>query len=104
MTTPLRSKHYLDWVRNQPCWTCGTNQEIHAHHHGRTEGGGGMGLKTCDLHTVPLCRKCHEQWHRRGTIQSMSRDKTVAELWRAVAVLLRRALIEGVVPSGEVPP
>jgi len=101
MTSPLRSTRYLEFVRSQPCWTCGATGDVHAHHHGRREGGGGTGIKTCDLHTVPLCARCHQQWHQRGQIRELSRERTVAELWRAVAVLLRRAYLEGVLPFKE---
>ncbi len=99
MTTPIRSKRYLDWVRARPCCICGGTQDIHAHHHGRREGGGGMGLKTCDLHTVPLCPSCHRQWHIQGAIGQLSRDRTQAELWRAAAVQLREAAVEGLLEA-----
>lgn len=95
MTSPLRSALYLKWVRSQPCCICGATQGIHAHHHGRKEGGGGMGIKTCDLHTVPLCESCHRQWHQHGAIGQYSRDRTVAELWRTVAIQLRQCAIDG---------
>lgn len=94
-TTPIRSKRYLDWVRSRPCCICGGTQDIHAHHHGRREGGGGMGIKTCDLHTVPLCQTCHGQWHQQGAIRARSRDATMALLWREVAIQLRAAAIAG---------
>lgn len=94
MTSPIRSTAYLAWVRTQPCAICSSRENIHAHHHGRAAGG--MGLKTCDLHTVPLCPGCHQAWHQRGQIRHLSRSDTQAELWKAIAVLLRRAFLEGV--------
>ncbi len=99
MTSPLRSQAYLAFVRAHPCCICGSFENIHAHHHGRREGGGGMGVKTCDLHTVPLCPFCHQMWHQRGQIRHLSRSDTVAELWKAVAVLMREALIKGLLAT-----
>lgn len=58
---PARAQHYLAFVREQDCAWCqspGTGV-IHAHHHGPR----GMGQKTDDYRTVPLCARCHNQEH-----------------------------------------
>jgi hypothetical protein len=54
-----------------------------------------MGIKTCDLHTVALCPPHHGQLHQKGTIGDWSRDRTNAELWKAIAVQLRNAVVLG---------
>lgn len=92
--SPLRSDAYLAWIRKQPCAGCCATQDIHAHHHGRMAGG--MGIKTCDLHTVPLCPRCHGEWHQRGRIRELSGMDTQLVLWKEIALLLRRAYLEGV--------
>ncbi|UIM99580.1 DUF968 domain-containing protein [Yersinia ruckeri] len=56
------SRSYLQWVKSQPCSGCG-NQADDPHHiigHGQ----GGMGTKSHDFFTIPLCRRCHDGLHR----------------------------------------
>lgn len=93
-SSPARSTEYLAHVRARACWFCGTTADVVAHHHGRAAGGGGMGLKTCDFHTVPLCPSHHGEWHRRGQVQGYNRDQTEREMWKAIGVTLRGYLLE----------
>lgn len=48
----VRSESYRRWVASLPCIACGIegfSQAAHANH------GKGLGMKTCDLMTFPLC-------------------------------------------------
>ncbi len=90
-TSPVRSGAHLTFVRQQPCWFCGTDQDVQAHHHGRRQGGGGTGLKGCDLLTVPLCPRHHQEWHQRASVGELSHTETEREMWKAIAVTLRAA-------------
>lgn len=63
----LRSRAYLHFVIEHPCLGCGAKAE-HAHHFGKSRGGGGIGLKPHDTFTVPLCADCHATVHRNGTL------------------------------------
>lgn len=94
-SSPARSAAYLAFVRDQPCAVCSTPHEVQAHHHGR--GTGGMGIKTCDLHTAPLCTVHHGEWHTQGKFKShgLDRAESQALLWRAIAETLRRAILAG---------
>jgi hypothetical protein len=87
--SPVRSARYLAFVREQRCWFCQTDQDIQAHHHGRRQGGGGVGMKGCDLFTVPLCQEHHREWHQRASIGERSTVETELEMWKAMAVTLR---------------
>ncbi|ELW7140686.1 DUF968 domain-containing protein [Escherichia coli] len=52
---------YTRWVKTQKCMTCG-NQADDPHHiigHGQ----GGMGTKSHDIFTLPLCREHHNELH-----------------------------------------
>jgi hypothetical protein len=60
-----------------------------AHHHGRRQGGGGTGIKGCDLLTVPLCNAHHQEWHQRAQVGNLSHVETEREMWKAIAVTLR---------------
>jgi hypothetical protein len=91
--TPARSEAHLDFVRRQSCWFCSRTEEIQAHHHGRHAGGGGMGLKTDDYHTVPLCPAHHQEWHQRARIGAFTTPETQAEMWRGIASMLRSRLL-----------
>lgn len=53
---------YLRWIRTLPCCHCG-NPESEPHHIIGV-GLGAMGLKASDIHTMPLCRRCHDELHR----------------------------------------
>ena len=55
---PARAPHYLVFVRQLPCVSCGL-QPSEAHHFGPR----GMGQKTDDYRAVPLCRTCHQKFH-----------------------------------------
>lgn len=55
----LRSEAYLDFIRHKPCILCGSPPKSDPHH----QGYRGLGQKTDDTRTVPLCRKCHREFH-----------------------------------------
>lgn len=69
-----RSEKYLAFVRGKKCCACGKPAPSHAHH----QGGRGMGQKTDDYRTVPLCGICHHEWHLRATLPGM--DSKTAKL------------------------
>jgi hypothetical protein len=50
---------YLDWVREQRCNVCGRNPPSHPHH----VTGAGMGTRSPDRQTIPLCPEHHRQFH-----------------------------------------
>lgn len=57
-----KDDRYLRWVRTLPCSHCG-NPEAEPHHIIGI-GASGMGTKADDIHTMPLCRRCHDEVHR----------------------------------------
>lgn len=64
-TLPIHSLKYLRHVRKHPCCICGSKVGIQAHHE-TPEGQGGMGTKTGDDHTIPLCFQHHRERHDHG--------------------------------------
>lgn len=54
-------RDYLDWVKTQPCECC--QQPSDDPHHLIGWGQGGMGTKSHDIFTIPLCRKHHNELH-----------------------------------------
>lgn len=50
---------YLDWIRALHCCSCGAKPPSHPHH----STGGGMGQKSGDRETMPLCFRCHRDFH-----------------------------------------
>jgi hypothetical protein len=56
---PARDAKYLNYIRKQECCLCHTSNGVQAHH----VGNGGMGQKTSDYNTVPLCLHCHGMVH-----------------------------------------
>ena len=56
---------YAGWIRLQPCHQCGTKRGVAAHH---STVGRGRGQKTSDRCCIPLCWKCHDDFHQyRGS-------------------------------------
>jgi hypothetical protein len=95
MISPRRSKKHLAFVRARACAFC-PRMADEAHHAFRRAGGGGMGLKGCDLLTVPLCVWHHRELHTTGTVKPYTARELPVVLWQAVAMALRdRLLVEG---------
>jgi len=66
---PVRSAGYLEHVRAQACCGCSASAPSDPHHYGPR----GLGQKTDDLRTVPLCRRCHDGFHDRGFVPDDAR-------------------------------
>jgi len=58
----MKSEKYLKFVRSLPCCHC--KKPAEPHHIIGICYMGVMGSKASDLHTMPLCRDCHEEVHR----------------------------------------
>jgi hypothetical protein len=93
MISPHRSRAHLTFVRELRCAFCIEQPAAEAHHAFRRAGGGGMGIKGCDLLTVPLCLMHHRELHKTGVIAPHDRAQTESLLWRAVAMTLRQRLL-----------
>ena len=52
---PVRDPAYLRFIRALPCVACLRTWSVEAAH----TGAHGIGQKSCDLKTIPLCRRCH---------------------------------------------
>lgn len=76
---------YLENVRNQPCCACGTDSVPRVAHHIRFVQEGGTGLKPSSWWTVPLCDRCHLQWHNHGAFLGMDRPRSENLQLRALA-------------------
>ncbi len=92
--SPHRSKKHLAFVRSLACAFCEHPAE-EAHHHSRKAGGGGIGIKGCDLLTVPLCAPHHRELHKRGEVHPYGPVETREVLWKSVALCLRARVLEG---------
>lgn len=64
----VKNNDYLEYIRNKPCCSCSNPPKNDPHHWSRTGKKGGMGAKTDDYRTVPLCRECHDHWHNTGAL------------------------------------
>ena len=61
----LVSRKYLDWVAKQPCIFHGTRETVVPHHIRSLRLGAGMGLKSPDINTIPVCYECHANCHNK---------------------------------------
>lgn len=96
MSEPLRSPKYLGHVREQGCCCASFARSrcggpMHAHHHGRH----GIGTKTADLNTVPLCTYHHTEFHKTGAIEPFDRAATELLFAQAMVRSLQAALLSG---------
>jgi hypothetical protein len=80
----MRNEHYLAFVRARPCCLCACPGPSDPHHF----GAHGTSIKCDDLFTVPLCRACHDEWHRSGRHRGRNRSQVMSEFWREAALLL----------------
>lgn len=82
---PARNPDYLTWIRNHPCAAAQDGKcsgGIQASHHGSK----GMGQKTDDYRTIPLCHHHHiVDWHGNGTLFGWSR--TLTDSWIAEQII-----------------
>jgi hypothetical protein len=73
---PDRVDKYLEFVRTKACCICSYPPKSAPHHWSPKAFVGGMGSKTSDYRTVPLCQRCHDTFHSTGTVPGMDRDET----------------------------
>ena len=69
---PLEDAKHLDNVREGPCCTCGVDGPVDPHHCKDKPPAGndiyvycpGYGETSADRDAIPLCRYCHDLYHR----------------------------------------
>ena len=88
----LTSKNYLKWVARKRCIYHGTTETVVPHHIRSLRLGAGMGLKTPDINTIPVCHECHTNCHN-GTI-----DLETQLMWCLQTI--NNALAEGTIQYG----
>jgi hypothetical protein len=66
---PVLDEAYKRFIRTLPCCVCGSTRRIEAAHFGPR----GLGQKSSDRYTLPLCRRCHQtnptSYHRLGPVK-----------------------------------
>ena len=62
----IKDQAHLDKVRNLPCVVCSAPPPSDPHHPRGAKWGTGTGLKAGDDKVIPLCRMCHDEYHRLG--------------------------------------
>jgi hypothetical protein len=97
---PMRSRQYLDWLKERSCVGCATLPRSYWLQLASTEGRelsavdpahgpvNGTGSKGPDNEAVPLCRHHHDEQHRIGwpafeRKYGFSREKEAATHWAA---------------------
>ena len=66
------SKKHLTFVAGRPCLICRTTHGVQAHHIKMADGrigkpqSSGIGMKSDDRYTLPLCWQHHQQLHAVG--------------------------------------
>ena len=81
-----RNKSHLKFVASRYCVICGRNRS--QAHHLKFAQANGMGIKTSDEFTVPLCSRHHRELHQSGNErawwkrQGIDPQKIARELWR----------------------
>lgn len=73
-------EQYTRWVKTQSCCCCGSNADDP--HHIIGYGMGGMGTKTHDLFTIPLCRRCHDALHADTKLWEQEHGSQIELLFR----------------------
>jgi len=81
---PIRLEGFLAFVRVRACMFCQAPGPSDPHHYGPR----GLGQKTDDLRTVPLCRRCHDHFHAAGYVAPFTKAETVERILREQVQLL----------------
>lgn len=80
----IENEKYLAFVRRLPCCSCGNDGPCDPHH---------LSTRSNDLSCVPLCRTCHQIYHRCGS-PSTFESKMLVDL-RMCLVTCLQAFING---------
>ncbi len=91
---PLQNRLYRKFVSQFPCCACGQNWWIDPAH----TGPRGRGQKASDLDVIPLCRKCHDEYHK-GHADFLIRHSI--DLRKTIADLQKRAVACGIDLAGD---
>lgn len=89
---PTRSKAYTDFVKSLDCCSCGAPGDD-PHHVVDCGLGGAMGGKASDLHTIPLCRRCHNLLHHDVEQWEVLHDAQAVHVLRTQALAEARGLL-----------
>lgn len=73
----IRNNATLNEIRKKPCAACRRPGPSDPHHVKSRGAGGG---DTSD-NLLPLCRRCHQEWHRIG-IESFTEKYPAIQRWR----------------------
>ena len=84
MKKPYRSQDYLDYIRQQVCVFCSHGPPSEPHHISWVDGGT-MGGKPSDLFTIPVCRVCHDGFHRWAKEFKFDREFVLREMVKLLA-------------------
>ena len=89
----FRSEAWRRAVASLPCVCCmrdGPSQAAHLNHRGK-----GMGLKTHDVWTFPMCPDCHREYDQ-GTRWSKEDRRALGDTWvlLTVAELAKRGMVK----------
>lgn len=88
---------YLAWVRTQPCCRCGARPPNHAHH--EILNGRGKSQKAPDARTLPLCARCHDDFHAvTGRFAGFTREQR--RDFQDIEITRLRAVHAGIVDHG----
>ena len=89
------TKHYIQYIKSQPCLICGQSPVDPDHLEARGMGGLGGGTATghkIDFTCIPLCRGHHTERHTKP-IKDME-TKYRINLWKEAFKCLRRYFVE----------
>ena len=82
------NKKHLEWVATLPCCICG-EFGVQVHHLLRADPKRGMGRRSNDEFTIPLCYKHHQELHLNGNenfylaTHNVNGKELAAKLWRS---------------------
>lgn len=91
-------RRYLEWIRRQPCCSCGVVGSVEAHH----MTGAGMSMKANDHEAMPLCTKCHRAFHdASGDFRFMGKERRRTWQHEQVLACLKRFVTRPTDPEAE---
>jgi hypothetical protein len=77
-------EEYLTFIRSKPCCVC-PSTVAEAHH---LIHRGWRDAKRNDFSAIPMCRDCHQEYHRLGATEFRISKQTEINLWQVAALLM----------------
>jgi len=98
----MAKNNHLDWIRSLECSECGKPRPSEPHHLSGQFNMSGVGKKSPDWATMPLCNKCHRAFHEADRRKWKDKEDRMEDQRYWLLSTLIQAIEEGVLVAGDI--